>query len=235
MLLLVGGVAFGVYRLRVHNIERRFALVLNERNRVAREVHDTLAQDFVSVSLQLDIAFSLLKAKRFDEAGSQLQATRKLVKDGLEEARQSIWNLRANTAGDSLPARLTELAKRKAQSDCKLKLKMGGAYRRVSSQIENEVFRIAQESLSNVERHAHASEAALELHYDANALRLTVRDNGRGFSPVAATELQGHYGLRGMRERAAALNGTFTIQSEPGHGTTVTLLVALPEREGAQS
>ena len=235
VLLLTGGMAIAIYRLRVHNIERRFAAVLNERNRVAREVHDTLAQDFVSVSLQLDIASALLKAKQFDGVGAQLQETRKLVKDGLEEARQSIWNLRANTAVDSLPARLTELVRRNAQTDVKLKLKMGGAYRRVSSQIEGEVFRVAQESLSNVERHANATEAALELHYDANALRLTVRDNGRGFSPDGAAQLQGHYGLRGMRERADTLNGTFTIQSEPGHGTTVSLLVALTEREGAPS
>ena len=112
---------------------------------------------------------------------------------------------------------------------------MGGAYRSVSPQIENEVFRIAQESLSNIERHADATEAAIELHYDAEALRLTVRDNGRGFSTEDAAALQGHYGLRGMRERAAAMRGAFTIQSEPGHGTPVTLLVALPGREGVQS
>jgi len=234
-LTVIAGVGFGIYRLRVLRIEQRFALVLNERNRVAREVHDTLAQDFVSVSLQLDLASALLRGNKFDEVGAQLQETRKLVKEGLEEARQSIWNLRANTAADSLPARITALVKRYADASFRLRLKMGGAYRPVADRIENEVLRIAQESLSNVERHAGAGEARLELHYEQRSLRLTVTDEGRGFSMTDAGRLQGHYGLRGMKERAAAIDGTFTIQSEPGHGTCLTLSVALPEREGAHT
>ncbi len=235
VLAVFAGVGFGIYRVRVLRIEQRFALVLNERNRVAREVHDTLAQDFVSVSLQLNLASALLKGKKFDEVSAQLQETRKLVKEGLEEARQSIWNLRANTAADSLPARVTALAKRHSDASFRLRLKMGGAYHPVASQIENEVLRIAQESLSNVERHANASEARLELHYEQDSLRLAITDNGRGFSMKDAEGLQGHYGLRGMKERAAAINGTFTIQSEPGQGTCLTLSVALPEREGAHT
>ena len=232
---VLSGVAFGIYQLRVLSLQRRFDLVLHERNRVAREVHDTLAQDFVSVSLQLDLASAFLKGKQVEAAQTQLQETRKLVKNGLEEARQSIWNLRANTAEDSLPARLTELVKRYAQADFRVRLKMGGAYHPIPAQIESEVFRIAQESLSNVERHARANEAAVELHYEQTALRLSVKDNGHGFALEEARALQGHYGLRGMQERAEAIGGQFTIQSEPGEGTRVTLLVSLPEREGART
>ncbi len=234
-LAVLSALAFGVYRLRVLSIERRFNLVLNERNRVAREVHDTLAQDFVSVALQIDLASALLKSKQVEAAQTQLLDTRKLVKDGLEEARQSIWNLRANTAADSLPARLTELVKRYAQAEFRVRLKMGGAYHRVPAQLESEVFRVAQESLSNVERHSKASEAVVELHYEPTAMRLSVRDNGLGFAVDEGRAKQGHYGLHGMQERAAAVGGEFTIQSEPGEGTRVALLVSLPEREGAKA
>ncbi len=107
MLLLLGGLVLLILQLRVRKVRNEFALVLNERNRLAREIHDTLAQDLVSVSLQLEIASELMKANQPAKAGEQIQATRVLVKKGLEAARQSIWNLRANTTADSLPSRLS--------------------------------------------------------------------------------------------------------------------------------
>ncbi|HEY4356893.1 MAG TPA: two-component regulator propeller domain-containing protein [Acidobacteriaceae bacterium] len=232
---VIAAAALSILRLREHTMKQRFALVLNERNRVAREVHDTLAQDFVSVSLQIDIAASLVKTGQVDAAATQLQETRKLVKNGLEEARQSIWNLRANAAENSLPARLTALVQRESTVGQKPHLKIGGVYRKLPAAIEDEILRIAQEGLSNITRHAEAQTVSVHLHYDSNSLQLMVRDDGRGFSPEEAAKLQGHYGLRGMKERAANLHATLTMESTPGEGTTVTLRVPLSAGEKQES
>ena len=235
LLFLTGGVGWSLYRLRLRTVQRRFALVLNERNRVAREIHDTLAQDFVSVSLQLDLAAHMLKAKEFEQARTQLQTTRTMVKEGLESARQSIWNLRADATDDNLPARLTALVKRYSVATPSPRLKMGGAFRKLPSDVEDAVFRVAQESLANSSRHAEATEISLILHYDSAALRLTVEDNGRGFLLNEGRSRQGHYGLRGMEERAALLGATLTIESNHEAGTRVTLLLPLgPEKEGVR-
>ena len=234
-LVAIAGLAVAIFQLRLRAVQRRFALVLNERNRMAREIHDTLAQDFVSVSLQLDIASQMLRRSNVEQARSQLEAARSLVKQALEAARQSIWNLRANVAEGSLPTRLAALMKRYAENGHPPRLKIGGAYRELRSELEDDVFRIAQESLSNAYRHSAATEVLLQLHYDPNALRLNVRDNGRGFSPEAAKSLDGHYGLRGMQERAASIHATLTIASNPEEGTTVTLVVPLAGKENSQS
>jgi signal transduction histidine kinase len=235
VLVAIASLAVTIFQLRLRAVQRRFALVLNERNRMAREIHDTLAQDFVSVSLQLDIASQMLRASNVEQARSQLEATRSLVKQALEAARQSIWNLRANAAEGSLPTRLAALMKRYAETEHPPRLKIGGAYRELRSDLEDDVFRVAQESLSNAYHHSAATEVLIQLHYDPNALRLNVRDNGRGFSPEAAKSLDGHYGLRGMQERATSIHAMLTIVSNPEDGTTVTLVVPLAGKENSQS
>ena len=235
VLLSIAGLAVAIFQLRLRAVQRRFALVLNERSRMAREIHDTLAQDFVSVSLQLDIASQMLRASKVEQATSQLEATRKLVKDGLEAARQSIWNLRANAAEGSLPTRLTTLMNRYADTEHPPHLKIGGAYRKLAVGLEDDVLRIAQECLANTYRHSAATEVLVQLHYDPNMLRLNIRDNGRGFSPEAAEQMDGHYGLRGMQERATSIGATLTIVSSPGEGTAVTLLLPLAGKEDKTS
>ena len=109
------------------------------------------------------------------------------------------------------------------------RLKIGGAYRKLAPSLENDVFRVAQESLANVYRHSAASQVLVQLHYDPNVLRLNVRDNGRGFVPSVAEIPDGHYGLRGIKERATSLGATLTIVSNPDEGTAVTLVVPLAE------
>lgn len=217
-------------QLRLRDARRQFALVLNERNRVAREIHDTLAQDFVSVSLQLEIIAQLLRGNKLPQASEQIQATRSMVRRGLEAARQSIWDLRANVTGNSLPVRLRKAVETFSVNHPDTQVSIGGAYRKLDESLENEVLRIAGEGLSNIDRHAAATEVRAELRYAPDALRLTLRDNGRGFSPDAALAMSGHYGVRGMQERALVLGGRLTITSNPGSGTTVTLDVPLREQ-----
>jgi signal transduction histidine kinase/ligand-binding sensor domain-containing protein len=235
VLLAVAALAGAIFHVRLQAVQRRFALVLNERNRMAREIHDTLAQDFVGVSLQLEIASQMLRARDTVQAVSELDATRKLVKEALEAARQSIWNLRANPAEGSLPTRFTALVNRYAEMEHPPRLKIGGAYRALEATLEDNVLRIAQEGLANAYRHAAATEVMVQLHYDPSALRLSIRDNGRGFLPEVAERIEGHYGLRGMQERASSLGTTLTIISNPEEGTTVTLLLPLAVKEGRPS
>ena len=228
--LSVAALIGALYRLRLRRLEGRFNAVLQERNRMAREIHDTLAQDFVGVSLQLDLIAQFLSLSKVDAALNQVRQTRKLVTDGLAEARRSIWELRANLAQDSLPSRLAQVVERYSGDAPQVHLKIGGAYRTLDPRVEAEFLRVAQEALSNVQRHAGATEAVVELRYKSDMLVLTVEDNGHGFA-VEQAPANGHYGLRGMQERAAAIAGKLELVSKPGAGTTITLSAAIPGAE----
>jgi len=217
-----------VFRRRVLRVEREFRAVMAERNRIAREIHDTLAQGYVGISLQLEILGQLLRHKRTDAAVTHLAMTQELVREGLDDARQSIWALRSQDAGEqTLPIRVRRLVEQAADEALSTDLEVHGAYRPLVPETEKEVLRIVQEAIQNVKRHAEASSMKVRLEYDERALAVTVSDNGKGFvkqleKPATAG---GHYGLTGMHERAALIEGTMEISSEPGHGTTVRLHV----------
>jgi len=217
----------GLYLLRLRRLEREFDAVLAERNRMAREIHDTLTQDFVGASLQLDLIASHLTRGKFELALEQVKRTRQLVADGLDEARRSIWELRANHSQDSLPTRLTKVVQRDTFNAIQPRLHVGGAYRVVDPRVERELLRIAQEALTNVVHHARSAETAVELHYSSDMLMLTIEDKGVGFRVSDASGKTGHYGLLGMKERAATIDGTLEVSSEPGQGTKVTLRVPI--------
>ena len=224
--ILLSALATTLYRLRLRRLRKQFDLVLMERNRLAREIHDTLAQDFVGISLQLDMVSQLLSGNKTEAAIAQVQGTRKLVTDGLAEARQSIWELRANTAQDSLPSRLRKIVARYASDAVPVRTEIGGAFRPLDNKLESEILRIAQEALSNVQRHSGATAASVDLHYGSAMLVLTIEDNGRGFGPAAAVS-DGHFGLSGMQERAGLLGAALDIASQPGEGTTVRLTLKI--------
>ncbi len=236
--LILAALAITLYRLRLRRIQSRFQAVLKERNRLAREIHDTLAQDFVGVSIQLDLTAQFLSMNLVPAALEQVAAARKLVTDGLADARQSIWNLRANldsnTAQDSLPTRLRKVVERYSTETLPIRCKIGGAFRNLAPHLENEVLRIAQESLSNVQRHSHATQASIELRYGGDMLVLTVADDGRGFSAQEAASRAGHYGLGGMKERAETIAATLDIVSAPSAGTRITLSAPIPGVEAGQ-
>lgn len=218
---------FGVVQLRVRAERRRFAVVLQERSRVAREVHDTLAQDLVSVSLHVEMASQHARAGRLPEVNEQLTKTRSLVRQALESARQSIWNLRTNLSAESLPVRLTARVEAFRGTKISAHLRISGEYRSAAPAIENEVMRIASEAISNAEQHSGATEIAVELFYGADNLRLQVQDNGSGFDYPSARRKVDHYGLRGLEERAALLQARLTVESVAGQGTTVRLITPL--------
>jgi signal transduction histidine kinase len=231
--LLVVGIIYAMYRMRVRAIRSRFDAILAERNRIAREIHDTLAQDFVGVSVQLELTAHLLSESRVDEASQQVDRTRDLVREGLADARRSIWDLRATGTQATLPTRLTHLVEQSVTEHLKINLDIGGVYRALSPSIENEVLRVAQEALANVVRHSKASRVVLDLRYHPNELTLTVCDNGTGFLATDTTlPAKGHFGLQGMRERADQIGGRFLVESSPESGTTVRLSVTLSNGRG---
>ncbi len=232
VVLAFAALAVLLYRLRVKRLQRGFDAVLAERNRIAREIHDTLAQDFVGVSLQLDLVSRMLARDKTTEAATQLQATRTYVKAGLEQARQSIWNLRADIAHDSLPTRITALVKQVAEDTPTLKAKIGGAYRILPLSIEDEVVRIVGEAISNAQRHAQASAIRIDVNYAQDKLLVHIEDDGVGFHLPAGLAKPGHYGLRGMEERAATIHAQLTLTSAPGEGTRLDLRVPIAPMKG---
>ena len=231
MLLLLISLAYGIYYLRVRRLRSRFDAVLAERSRIAREIHDTLAQNFVGISIQLQIAEQLLQARDIAASGEQLRQTRALVQEGLNDARQSIWELRASVAQDSLPTRISRAVERSARPGTSQRVRIGGIYRPLDASLEKEVLRIAGEALANITRHANATAVEIDLRYEADHLHLAVVDNGTGFDPDAVSASGDHFGLQGMRERAAGLRATLSVTSSPDTGTAVHLTVPLPRSE----
>jgi signal transduction histidine kinase/ligand-binding sensor domain-containing protein len=232
-LALIAAASFLLYRLRVRRLESQFQAVLAERTRVAREIHDTLAQSFVGVSVQLELTSQLLAHSQVSAAGQQIDKTKAYVREGLAEARSSIWNLRALATQNNLPTRLTHLVEQWNQK-LSIRLKITGTYRPLPRPLEDEVFRIAQESLANVRRHANATQVSVDLSYDPARLLLIISDDGGGFDPnMAHLSKHGHFGLQGMHERAAQIGAQITIRSSPGEGSTVMLEAPIVEEKEA--
>ena len=138
-------------------------------------------------------------------------------------------DLRATGTQATLPVRLTHLADQSSTEHLKIDIDIGGTYRALAPLLENEVFRIAQEAIANMVRHAQASRAMLHVRYHPNELILTISDNGVGFEAGdASLPAKGHFGLQGMSERAEQIGGALDVKSSSESGTTVTLTVPLP-------
>jgi ligand-binding sensor domain-containing protein len=227
VLVAAGGLIVLLYRLRLRRLQHEFNAVLTERTRIAREVHDTLAQDFVGVSLQLELVAQMLARNDFSAARSQIDTTRKLVREGLDDARQSIWELRAVSAKDSLPTRLGRVIQRAGERGLKAECRVGGTYRALPQELEDEILRIAQEAVTNVVRHAGASTVSVDLRYSPESLLLRIADDGCGFDVSAASSNDGHFGVKGMRERAEKITGQLEVESLTGKGTRVTMNVGI--------
>jgi ligand-binding sensor domain-containing protein/two-component sensor histidine kinase len=230
LVLALGGLGYLVYRWRVHAVEAQFAAVLRERSRIAREIHDTLAQGFVGISVQLEVVARMLKHSSDTSVQAQLDQVRAQARASLADARTSIWDLRSASSAQDLPSRFSRMATRLAGgSETKVYLQVKGTYRPLEAKMEEELLRIGQEAVANAIRHAQASRVDVELAYDAAHVRLRVTDDGCGFH-AADNGLEGHYGLRGMRERAQEMAAVFSLHSSPGTGTRIEVEVLLKEK-----
>jgi len=213
-------------RARERALETRFAAVLEERTRLARDIHDTLLQGFTGIALKLVAAIS-----RVTEPVESVVALRDLVglaQQTLTDARRAVWDLRSPAlAGGDFPVAL-----RAAAEDCvrgtnlELEYDVGGPPQPVDPEVEAVVVRVAQEAITNVVKHAAARTVRVRLSFETRRLRLSVIDDGQGFAVEADFQAYGgHWGLLGMRERASQIHGKLSLRSTPGHGTEVVLLV----------
>ncbi len=209
----------------------REAGTLEERARLAREIHDTLAQGFASVVTHLEAADAVLDGEQA-RAREHLRAAEEVARASLGEARGLVWALRPASLEDGgLPAALERTAAAAAAADGPaIEVTVSGRPRALHPDIEVTILRAAQESLANVRRHARARRATMTLTYFDDEVSLDVIDDGRGFDPGAlgAPGPAGGHGLPGMRERAERLGGRLEIESAAGEGTAIALALPAP-------
>jgi signal transduction histidine kinase/ligand-binding sensor domain-containing protein len=223
-------------RLRLLRAEREFRVVLAERNRIAREVHDTLAQGYVGVSVQLEVVTELLRLNKIEAAARHLDNVRTFVREGLADARQSIWALRSqDSTENTLPITIRRATEHATSPDFESNFSLYGAYRPLPPETERTFLRVAQEAIHNVKKHAGAKHLWVQLEYGPGEIALEVRDDGKGFTVDGGAAPPGHYGLTGMRERAETIQGTLNVNSQPGEGTTVRLQVPAPKEAKERS
>ncbi len=209
-----------------HAAEADFALLTAERTRLARELHDTLEQTLASTALQLDAARGFFREQP-QESERLLVAATEQLRESQSEVRRSIWNLRSvKLEKATLPEALEQLGKALAETrGPAVAVRCEGKLVHVPPGAASHLFRIAQEGVTNALKHAGASRIDIHLAFGSDALELSVSDDGCGFDPAAA-EVNGHFGLRGMKERARALAAELTLDSKPGRGTRLRLVVA---------
>jgi signal transduction histidine kinase len=223
--------AWGAYRLRVRQLGYRFSLVLEERARLAREIHDTLAQGFVGISSQLE-AVSATLPEDVGLARRYLDVARKMARHSLTEARRAVSDLRASVLeGQDLETALRLSAQAWTAGsglEVNVETQVDGAT--LPQEYEQHLLRITQEAVANVLKHAQAKKVRVGLKVEARKVQLRIVDDGHGFDPKEEvfSTLGGHFGLIGMRERAERLGGELRLASHPGDGTEVEVTVPLP-------
>ena len=195
----------------------------------------------MGISVQLEVLSELLRHNKVDAAAKHLDTTRGYVREGLDDARQSIWALRSqDSAETTLPVRMRRMVEQARTHGLTAQFSIYGAYRPLPPGTEREFLRVAQEAIHNVKKHAGAQNLMVQLEYGPAEIAVEVRDDGRGFDAnnvngSAPDSAPGHYGLTGMRERAASVGGKLEITSEPGSGTTVRLRAPAPKGLKEQS
>lgn len=227
MLAAAAAAVAGLYRWRVHNIRLRYAAVLDERNRIAREWHDTLVAGFSAISLQLEATLTALKPDP-DRAAEIIDVTRKMVHHYRAEARRVIWDLRdSRPEGESLPHAIQDSLRRVSEGrPVQCSFHLSGEPVSLPAELEHNLLRICQEAASNALRHARPSTLEVLLDYQPSSVTASIRDNGAGFHiDEAEANSTGHFGLTVMRERARRFGGSLEIESRPGDGTIVVATI----------
>ena len=211
--------------------QTREVAVLEERNRMAREIHDTMAQGFTGIVLQMEAAEQSLETSP-GALPEHLNRARTMAREGLQEARRSVWGLMPHALEQStLDEALREEVRRfESEGRSKIAFTQSGKRRELPPDVQTVLFRICQESLTNSRRHAEASKVDVILNYHDHEVVLSVQDNGAGFDPatVAAEKSGVSFGLTGMRQRAELIKGQLTVDSAKNQGTLVHLTVPIP-------
>jgi signal transduction histidine kinase/ligand-binding sensor domain-containing protein len=232
MLCVVAMAALGwlAYAWRVHhvrtNLIRRFSERLEERARIARDLHDTLLQGFLSSSMQLHVAIKSIPVESPSRA--PIERVYQLMRQVIDQGRASLRNLRASHDTDHLEQALARVPSELGiQDGITFRVVVEGRPRPLRGIVRDELYRIAREALVNAYRHAAPRNIEIGVEYGSDALRVVVRDDGRGIaSDILQSGRNGHWGLAGMRERADSIGAQFAVRSREGHGTEVEIVVA---------
>ncbi|NOU95075.1 histidine kinase [Paenibacillus sp. LMG 31456] len=203
-----------------------------ERKRIAREIHDGLAQTMANVVLRTEIAERMLSKQAFSSVKEELIDLKGQVRSGIEEVRKIIFNLRPMALDDLglIPALRKFVQDYEEKTKIWTKFELVGKDTRLPSGMEVAIYRLVQEAFSNVLKHAHASNITLEVTFQQQMVKIVVTDNGIGFVVEMIDkkiEKGSHYGLMGMRERVELLEGRMEIQSTKDVGTKVSLLIPI--------
>lgn len=211
-------------RRRAEEALQRSAVLL-ERNRIAREMHDALAQAFTGVIVQLNAADRILPQSS-SEVREHLQRSLALAREGLNEARRSVWSLRPEALErlDLCEALAHLVAQMTTGGSVKAEFEVRGERRDLPPDLSITLYRIAQEALTNIIRHSEAHNARIELEFPPDGVQLHIVDDGKGFEVDRLPEHSG-LGLIGMRERAARIGGRLTLASRPGQGAELTIKI----------
>ena len=203
----------------------RGAAILDERNRLARDIHDSLLQGFGGIALQLHAVDQQLVAQSPERAS--LDRILNLVDRTLTDARKVVWDIRLPTEADDLAASIHVSAHRiLADTDTVVNVVCApGVTYEFAADVRRQIRSIVEEILVNVRKHAQAATVVIQLEYLPSSLRITVRDDGRGFDAAVVAKRLGHWGLQGIRERAKCIGGCVALDSQLGTGTEVRLRV----------
>ena len=228
---------WGFYQLRLRQLARQFKLTLDarvdERTRIARELHDTLLQSFQGLTLHFQRARNLLPA-RTAEAIQTLDLALDGAEQAIVEGRDAIYDLRTpatspKTLEEEIKALGEELVAKpvNAKEPMEFRIVIEGSPYPLRTNLHMEIFRIVREALRNAFSHSHGRLVETEMAYTESVFRLRIRDDGKGINPDERLQAErtGHWGLRGMRERAALLGGELEVWSEPGAGTEIELRI----------
>jgi signal transduction histidine kinase len=213
------------WQYRVKQMRAQFALIVAERVRLSREIHDTLLQSLVGVALECqDMADELGSSNH--EYSERFLSLRREIEEYIREARQSIFNLRSpRLQATPLDAALRDIGERATAGKVDFDLRVTGSAHRLPATVEEQLLRIGQEAIVNAVRHASAKMIQVELEYAPHSLTLRVTDDGAGFDTARSMEMDGHYGLVSMRERSSQLGADFRISSASGRGTVIETVV----------
>lgn len=218
-------VALGIRLTRLAEEANRSS-ILEERNRIAREIHDTLAQSFTGILMQLQAAQGYSQ-KNPTLANECVQRAESLARDGLREARQSVGALSpSEVASEGLVSALERLAEEcTTGTAAPCLVSVIGAHRPIPSQLASNILLVCREALSNAQRYAEATRIDVEVILSGDQLRMRIADNGRGFEYASVADAG--FGLAGMRGRMERFGGAFRVVTAPGEGTQILLQVAL--------
>lgn len=215
------------YRLRLHQVAQQFDTRLDERMRIARDLHDTLLQSFHGLMFRFQAARNMLP-RRPEEAIEALDGALERTEQALAEGRDAIHGLRASTmAGHGLAQAVAVLGNELASHDsasnpARFHIVVEGAQRDLHPIVRDEVYAIAREAVRNAYNHAQAHDIEVEITYSGSSFRFRIRDDGKGIDPhIVAEGRSGHYGVPGIRERAKRIGGKLDVWTATGAGTEV--------------